>query len=816
MTATTPEWRVAHTSAVPFGDDPVVLIQVAITNANANEKNSSTSAAVQWAEVFSSLMVQMDRSDFRLPGVDRRAFSVAHYASSFSALPGGISHARRWLGLTAAEQEHLGAAINYTLPPGASAFDERPPTSFAAVLHPPAGPVDVGNDGAAFFGSGGPAQPAGRVVAFLGDDDSSGVPEGDASLVLRTALPPLRPGETTSLYMLWGYTPQDAAGAAQRDALLSKYSALLPQGTDLASLVAAEWRAHLSSFSAASLPWLGAETLWNGYYTQAGLSYDSFFGEHILNQGMTYQYSDGEQAAARDPVQHALPLVETRPAMAASVLRYTLKGMMPTWHTIDPDKIVNLPYGLAGSGVYSSAGNLKPDDMELYVLLLASEYLLATRDLALLEERVSYYGSDGAATNHTVLAALQRCLYFVVDGVGCGPHGIMRQLTSDWDDFFHPPAAAYNLSESVLTAALATFALDRAADAFELAGDSASSAKASAFAAANRAGIYEHAWNGQWLRRAWWGPDVGWVGDINVTGTTDPYPGLFSAQQGWALAGGVFSGHAGAAANLTGSLAQHCRDHGWNYGFPYYCDVPRSGRPLPPGVPTAVAAAAAAGDPGTAHVGDWDSDAGSMWFAVNHPTVLGLVRANASAQAWEEFERNSLNWQARVTPHLWAGIWTSADQHHNDGDPGWNAAFPALCMHRHAWPLVTLRHLVGLQYGVDGLLVRPALPTAVGAYAWSSALSSLAWDGNHTWSGAYRPATRTRVGLAVDMNLVVEPGTRITLHVVAGEGTRDIVASAAGVAGPDEAAVQLTALDLDRAGPVLPALHFVIHAHAGG
>ena len=57
------------------------------------------------------------------------------------------------------------------------------------------------------------------------------------------------------------------------------------------------------------------------------------------------------QGAARDPVQHALPLVELRPSLVKSVLRYTLKEMMQSWHQISPaNKIVNIPYGMTGNG----------------------------------------------------------------------------------------------------------------------------------------------------------------------------------------------------------------------------------------------------------------------------------------------------------------------------------------------------------------------------------------------------------------------------------------------------------------------------------
>ena len=52
-------------------------------------------------------------------------------------------------------------------------------------------------------------------------------------------------------------------------------------------------------------------------------------------------------------------------------------------------------------------------------------------------------------------------LHFVTDTIGVGQHGLLRMLTSDWDDGIHPPPEAYNTSESVLTAALAAYVLPR-------------------------------------------------------------------------------------------------------------------------------------------------------------------------------------------------------------------------------------------------------------------------------------------------------------------------------------------------------------------
>ena len=352
--------------------------------------------------------------------------------------------------------------------------------------------------------------------------------------------------------------------------------------------------------------------------------------------------------------------------------------------------------------------------------------------------------------------ALVRCLSFVVDAVGLGPHGIARLLTSDWDDSMHPPDAAYNVSESVLTGALASFALRRAADAFQLAGDSDAAAKAAHHAAANAAGIMAHAFNGQWLRRDWFGPDVGWLGD--VSGKPEQYPGLFSAQQGWALAGGVFDHEPAAATAVIASLGAKCRGGGWRFGFPYFCDASTKGRPLPAGVPGSNVSSGSC-------VGGAYAACGAMWFAINHPTVIGLVAANATTLAWDEFERNSLDWQARTVPHLWPGIWTSTDQHHNDGDPGWGQGFPALCMHRHAWPLVSLRHLVGLHWDRHGLRVRPGLPQRLGRFEWSTGLASIAWDGVAVYSGTYTVGRAGKYRVLADLGLVEIVGAPFVLEV---------------------------------------------------
>ena len=523
--------------------------------------------------------------------------------------------------------------------------------------------------------------------------------------------------------------------------------------------------------------------LWHSYYLHGAVTHDSFQDEHIVDQGTQYRYVSGFQGAARDPVQHVLPLIETRPDLARSVIRMTLKSMFRGFtRNVEPDHPAALPYALYGRGIIADgrynpmmtgamrsgqhggvdanvtagAGSaaIRPDDMELYLLLCAAEYLLATKDLAFLDETVSFFDRQGPG--RTVKAGLLEALRFVTDAVGLGPHGLLRELTSDWDDGIavRPDFPNnFTISESVLTSALATHSLARFGAALRLAGDEQNATVAEAMARKLRTAIIDQAFNGKWLRRAWFGPETGWIGDRGPTALHAP--GVFSAQHGWAMLGGSFDDAPAALNASLVSLQAHCRE-GWRFGYAYICSRG----------PTT-----AGNDAATGRRLQQYPNAPGMWPAVNHPTVLGLLAVNRTELAWTEFERNTLDWQARVSPDIWTGIWTGSDSVDDSGLPSeWTFSFPALCVHRHAWPLFSLRHLAGIHYTADGILLRPGgVPARLGSYSWSTPLSAIAWDEDRLeWSGHYSCAqtpptaaaraatTSCNVAVQVDLSLVIE------------------------------------------------------------
>jgi hypothetical protein len=215
----------------------------------------------------------------------------------------------------------------------------------------------------------------------------------------------------------------------------------------------------------------------------------------------------------------------------------------------------------------------------------------------------------------------------------------------------------------------------------------------------------DHAFNGRWLRRAWLDNITGWVGDLTTATPGIPrlgYEGVFSAQHGWAFAGGVFDGDGGrggggegsssssgsssSALNVTlASLHRYCRKP-YPYGYAYICGPLED--PHPPPLPQAGTGQSSSG--GRAGGGNMHrhrrrrrrrlqfSDAPGMWAAINYPTVLGLLAINRTELAWEEYERNSLHWQAGVTPEIWIGLWTSADSVNAGADASGNNPPPLL------------------------------------------------------------------------------------------------------------------------------------------
>jgi hypothetical protein len=189
-------------------------------------------------------------------------------------------------------------------------------------------------------------------------------------LEIKTSLA-LKPGEARDLWFRFGR--QDNSPPPQPDGLLSASLALLSK--------------RLPTAAAPLAPEAAQEIAWHGALLTGGAAVDHVIGGHSLDQGSAYSYSMGFNGAARDPLQHALPLIYTQPDLALSVLRNTC-----AWATPEGE----LPYALDGAKLPTTLdalykGGFQPSDSNLWALWLASEYAAVTGDLAAFDALLAYH-----------------------------------------------------------------------------------------------------------------------------------------------------------------------------------------------------------------------------------------------------------------------------------------------------------------------------------------------------------------------------------------------------------------------------------------
>jgi cellobiose phosphorylase len=449
--------------------------------------------------------------------------------------------------------------------------------------------------------------------------------------------------------------------------------------------------------------WVERETRWHSYYLRSGFSYDDFFEEHIVSQGQVYQYCMGTEGAARDPLQHGLPLVFGESELARQVLRYTLKSQRPDG---------SLPYAMAGGGLAVETAS-PASDLDLWLLWLASEYVLATRDAGFLEERLP---------NGSVRELLARAYRHLTGTIGVGRHGLLRGLNADWNDQIYFRGIAENLrdevgreSESVMNAAMAAYIFEHYARMLRYAGDSRAAAEAASRAQQQRAAVGGQ-WSGKWFQRLWLGTTAGWVGGEDR---------MWLDGQPWAILGRCASTEQQKTLveSIDELLRKPSKIGAKQVGNP-------NGKPIDwPGVM-----------PG-------ETKNGGVYDTLDGPLIWALAGVDP-AMAWEEWTKTSRANHAEVYPYTWYGIWSgpdvynSADSDHA-GQTGYDwglidpearrrpnsyrglswTAWPVMNMHRHAWPLYSAAKLLGIGFTEEGMELAPAIPRAV--YSFRSQLVGL-------------------------------------------------------------------------------------------
>jgi hypothetical protein len=715
--------EVSQVILAPFGDDPVLLSMVTVTN------HSGQAADLRWIEYWGCQNYQFSYRSWMqatvqpLPNAaDLRRRFCGQFRHEFRSMPrgAGLVATQRFMGRTPEDVQawekveaflrdnpsgDLGGPIP-EFPPGAAMEDLEPPPTFLVSLD---GPADsFATDASAFFGAGGVDRPSGlsrRLDKGLG---SAG--PGSAFLLERDFV--LRPKESRTLTFLYGYVPQ----GFEIDQLVAKYAS--DPGSHWARSSAA-WKADGVRFSTPLEPWVERETSWHNYYLRSNLTYDSFFREHMLSQGHVYQYIIGFQGAARDPLQHALPFIFSNPEAVRGIIRYTLKEVQPDG---------SIPYGIVGSGVPMPA-IYKPSDLEMWLLWVASEYVLATRDRGFLDERIPEYPRrEAGAADPTVRDCLRRSFVRLVKGIGTGEHDILRLSNGDWNDevvvAYVPKEHAEEVrlhGESVLNGAMASYVLDLYSSMLTYAGDAEGAGEAGAKADAQRHAVRLQ-WAGRWFRRAWLGPQVGWVGEDHVW--LEPQP--------WAIIGGAATPE--QRKTLVAALDELVR------------------RPSPIGALVQSHGVATVGTP------DGTMTNGGVWASING-TLIWALALNDGTLAWDEWRKNSLAMHAEAYPDIWYGIWSGPDyyssvlsrhpgqtmfaeppstEHKAQADWGLNwTDYPVMNMHPHAWPLYSAAKLLGIEFHERGINLKPDLPME--EYAFTSPLLGFK-KSRSGYTGWYDPA----------------------------------------------------------------------------
>jgi hypothetical protein len=465
----------------------------------------------------------------------------------------------------------------------------------------------------------------------------------------------LRPGERRDLWFRFGHRDGNTVDDPKRllETSLRSLSVRVPRAA-----------APLAVEAEHEIPWHAA-------LLTGGLAVDRAIGGHSLDQASTYSYVMGFNGAARDPLQHALPLVYFEPDAALSVLRNTCAWAKPNG---------DLPYALDGA---KRPNNIifRPSDANLWALWLASEYAAATGDLQAFDAPLPYHPTY--ATDPVPLREhLRRQLRFFIDFVGRGERGHVRILNADWNDVAISdsgvaPEVMIERGGSVLNSAMVSWVLGVFAGLARRLNEPTLAAEASAQSEELRQ-LVAQAWNGRWFHRAY-APGVAPVGDDDCWLEVQP----------WALL-------CGAADETQACALLDLIDQGHRAGSPLGA---RLRWPAPPDLVAA---------------GRWgDSTSGGTWYSINM-TLIWAAATVSPAMAWDEWRRMTLAGHTAAYPEIWEGTLSGPDSWnapestrpgHTWAAPGFAMqAFPVNNSHSHAQPLLAYLRLLGVEPTYTGAL----------------------------------------------------------------------------------------------------------------
>ncbi|MCX8188755.1 MAG: hypothetical protein N3F64_03520 [Nitrososphaeria archaeon] len=717
----------------PYGDDPILISQVTIEN------KSGTPKSLRWIEYWGYQLYQLSfrhtiyaaiKKDLGYVVDFRREFSK-RFRQKIEQLNGkgmivksifkgySISDKIKWFMLqilaSTIAKKILGGKIKF--PSKEIGFEDlTPPPVFLVSLN---GSVDnLIVDAKKFFGDGGVFHPDGLRYKIEFEPEKV----EHCALMLEKRFT-LAPHEKCTLYFAYGYLPE----GCNLDYLIKKYEAGLK---DLWQKSSIEWDKRRIKF-VSDESWVDRELLWHHYYLRSNLTFDTFFKEHILSQGSVYQYIVGFQGAARDPLQHLLPLIFTDPHIAKEIIRYTLKEVQPTGE---------IPYAITGHGAIMPS-LFKPSDLQLWLLWATTEYILATKDTAFLEEKVRMYpNSKGISKEEIVYNILDLAYRYLVNKIGRGKHGLLRLSNGDWNDGIvveYVPEEELNEvkkdGESVLNSAMAVYVLKKYAEVLDMIGKYSVANDVKKLADALKNAVFEQ-WTGKWFKRAWLSERLGWVGEDR----------LWLEPQPWAIISEIIDGE---KLNMLLKNVEELVRKPSPVGAILLSKCIESTKSLP-GVATN----------------------GGIWYSINGTLIWALAKTG-NPSAWDEWKKNSLAMHAETYPSIWYGIWSGPDTYNsiyskypgatyfnenpeNKKSPyglsGLNwTDFPIMNMHSHAWPLYSLMKLINIEFTKEGVTIDPSIPKQ--DYSIESPLIGFK-KSLEGYSGWYNPLVKGRYKIEIKLS----------------------------------------------------------------
>jgi len=707
----------------PFGDDPILISQITITN------KREVAVDLEWIEYWGCFMYQfsllafsrgLQAKDQSITRKLRRDFNEK-FRNKFQIIDNNIGL------LVTKYTDSGGTKLDIKTRSKKPTFDDNhPPSTFLISLDAVADGLSTNES--LFFGNNNIESPDGIFSTFK---SKLSILDNENAMFVKRKIH-LEPSESQTLYFAYGYLPDDF----DLNFLLKKYK------TDIFHLwrkSSEAWREKLMQLNVPEDPWIIREIIWHNYYLRSAMTYDNFFQEHILSQGLIYQYIMGFQGAVRDPLQHVKPFLFIDPSIVKEILRYTMKEVKEDGE---------IPYSITGFGM--AFESIKSSDFELWLLLLTSEYVLVTRDVNFLNEEIPTYPLYGRkAGKSTVRELLYRCYKHFTEITGTGPHGIQRLSVGDWNDTIllglvpnEKLSEVRKNGESILNSAMATYTLRRYAEILNLSGESDTAEQILKYVKKQIEAVRAQ-WTGKWFKRAWLTEDIGWFGEDQIW--LEPQP--------WTILGEITDQE--QTKILIKSINQLLRESSpigamlHNRGF--------EGKIIGMG-----------------------ANAG-IWYSINGTLIWALSKVDGD-MAWEEWKKNTLAYHADSYPDIWYGIWSGPDTYNSilskypghvvfnpfylTGDPkdeseiltstGLNFTdFPIMNLHSHAWPLYNTIHLIGAVFTVEGIEFTPIIPKE--EYEFSSPLLGFkkSCDG---YSGWYAPLVEGnwKISLIVDKDELKE------------------------------------------------------------